>query len=64
MRSARTSATRAVSHKHNPEFTMIEYYEAYADYMDVAARFEELMRVRDRGDRLRRPDRLSEAVAP
>jgi lysyl-tRNA synthetase, class II len=33
-----------VSHKHNPEFTSIEYYEAYADYMDVAARFEELMR--------------------
>jgi lysyl-tRNA synthetase class 2 len=33
-----------VSHKHNPEFTTIEYYEAYADYMDVAARFEELMR--------------------
>jgi len=33
-----------LSHKHNPEFTMIEYYEAYADYMGVAARFEELMR--------------------
>ena len=33
-----------VSHKHNPEFTSIEYYEAFADYMDVAARFEELMR--------------------
>jgi lysyl-tRNA synthetase class 2 len=33
-----------LSPKHNPEFTSIEYYEAYADYMDVAARFEELMR--------------------
>ncbi len=33
-----------VSHKHNPEFTTIEYYEAFADYMDVAARFEELLR--------------------
>jgi len=32
-----------ISVKHNPEFTMIEYYEAYADYMDVAARFERLM---------------------
>jgi lysyl-tRNA synthetase class 2 len=30
--------------RHNPEFTMIEYYEAYADYLDVAARFEALMR--------------------
>jgi lysyl-tRNA synthetase class 2 len=29
---------------HNPEFTTIEYYEAYADYLDVAARFEELIR--------------------
>ncbi|MGO9754093.1 MAG: lysine--tRNA ligase [Solirubrobacteraceae bacterium] len=30
--------------RHNPEFTMIEYYEAYADYLDVAARFEALLR--------------------
>jgi lysyl-tRNA synthetase class 2 len=28
---------------HNPEFTTIEYYEAYADYLDVAARFEQLI---------------------
>jgi lysyl-tRNA synthetase class 2 len=28
---------------HNPEFTMLEWYEAYADYMDVAARFERLV---------------------
>ncbi|HTW11811.1 MAG TPA: lysine--tRNA ligase [Solirubrobacteraceae bacterium] len=33
-----------LSPKHNPEFTSIEYYEAYADYLDVAARFEDLMR--------------------
>ena len=26
------------SHKHNPEFTMLEWYEAYADYEDIAAR--------------------------
>jgi lysyl-tRNA synthetase, class II len=32
-----------VSHKHNPEFTMLEWYEAYADYMDIAARLEELI---------------------
>ncbi len=32
-----------VSHKHNPEFTAIEWYEAYADYEDVMARVEALM---------------------
>jgi lysyl-tRNA synthetase class 2 len=33
-----------VSSKHNPEFTMVEFYEAYADYNDAAARLEELVR--------------------
>jgi lysyl-tRNA synthetase, class II len=32
-----------ISHKHNPEFTMLEWYEAYADYNDVAARAERLV---------------------
>jgi lysyl-tRNA synthetase, class II len=32
-----------VSHKHNPEFTMLEWYEAYADYNDIASRLEELI---------------------
>ncbi len=32
-----------ISHKHNPEFTMLEWYEAYADYQDIAARLEELI---------------------
>ncbi len=33
-----------VSTKHNPEFTMVEFYEAYADYEGVAVRLEELVR--------------------
>jgi len=33
-----------VSFKHNPEFTMVEFYEAYADYNDAAQRLEEIVR--------------------
>ena len=32
-----------VSYKHNPEFTVLEWYEAYADYDDVARRCEALV---------------------
>jgi lysyl-tRNA synthetase, class II len=32
-----------ISPKHNPEFTMLEWYEAYADYGDAAARLERLV---------------------
>jgi lysyl-tRNA synthetase, class II len=32
-----------ISHKHNPEFTMLEWYEAYADYNDVAEELEALV---------------------
>jgi lysyl-tRNA synthetase, class II len=33
----------SVSYKHQPEFTMVEWYEAYADYFDTMARIEELI---------------------
>jgi lysyl-tRNA synthetase class 2 len=32
-----------VSYKRNPEFTMLEWYEAYADYRDTMARTENLI---------------------
>ncbi|MDQ3120938.1 MAG: lysine--tRNA ligase [Actinomycetota bacterium] len=33
----------SVSYKHQPEFTMLEWYEAYADYEDTMARIEALV---------------------
>jgi lysyl-tRNA synthetase class 2 len=33
----------SVSYKHQPEFTMLEWYEAYADYRDTMERIERLV---------------------
>jgi len=33
----------SISYKHQPEFTMLEWYEAYADYEDTMARIEDLV---------------------
>ncbi|HKX47224.1 MAG TPA: lysine--tRNA ligase [Gaiellaceae bacterium] len=33
----------SVSYKHQPEFTMLEWYEAYADFHDTMDRIEELL---------------------
>src|SRR3954452_11092505 len=35
----------SISYKHQPEFTMLEWYEAYADYEDAMALVESLLRV-------------------
>jgi lysyl-tRNA synthetase, class II len=39
----RNFRNEGMSFKHNPEFTMIETYEAYADYNDVARMTEEMV---------------------
>lgn len=39
----RNFRNEGVSHKHNPEFTAIEWYEAYSDYEDQMRRVQELM---------------------
>ena len=40
---AKDFRNEGVSYKHNPEFTMVEWYEAYADYEDTMARMEDLV---------------------
>ena len=39
----RVFRNEGLSTRHNPEFTLLESYEAYADYNDVAAMVEELV---------------------
>jgi lysyl-tRNA synthetase class 2 len=40
---AKDFRNEGVSYKHAPEFTMVEWYEAYADYEDTMRRIEELV---------------------
>ena len=67
----RVFRNEGLSTRHNPEFTMLELYQAYADYGDMMAITEELVAaLAERGHRLdrghlRRPrGRPDPAVAP
>jgi lysyl-tRNA synthetase, class II len=40
---AKDFRNEGTSYKHQPEFTQLEWYEAYADYRDTMARMEELV---------------------
>jgi lysyl-tRNA synthetase, class II len=42
---AKDFRNESISYKHQPEFTMLEWYEAYADYEDAMALIEDLLRV-------------------
>jgi lysyl-tRNA synthetase class 2 len=39
----RNFRNEGISTQHNPEFTMLEFYEAYADYRDMMARTEQMI---------------------
>jgi lysyl-tRNA synthetase, class II len=40
---AKDFRNESYSYKHSPEFTQVEWYEAYADYKDTAGRFKALV---------------------
>ncbi len=40
----RNFRNEGLSTRHNPEFTMVEFYEAYADYHDLMNRTEDMLR--------------------
>jgi lysyl-tRNA synthetase, class II len=40
---ARNFRNEGISTQHNPEFTMLEFYQAYADYQDLMALTEEML---------------------
>jgi len=40
----RNFRNEGISHKHNPEFTMLEFYQAFADYNDLMSLTEELLK--------------------
>ncbi|MCL5069473.1 MAG: lysine--tRNA ligase [Actinobacteria bacterium] len=40
----RNFRNEGISHKHNPEFTMLEFYQAFSDYNDLMILTEELLK--------------------
>ena len=40
----RNFRNEGISTQHNPEFTMLEFYQAYADYRDMMALTERMLR--------------------
>ncbi len=40
----RNFRNEGLSTRHNPEFTMLEFYEAYADYRDLMDLTEDMLR--------------------
>ena len=57
----RVFRNEGLSTRHNPEFTMLELYEAFVDYTDIMALTEELVAARARRPRSGRPSSSSTA---
>ena len=61
----RNFRNEGISTQHNPEFTMMEFYQAYSDYQDLMVMTEEMISTvaragdRHRPDHLRRPSDLA-----
>ena len=63
----RNFRNEGISTHHNPEFTMLEFYQAYADYRDLMDLTEELLRGLAAGGarhHARRPTRASARLRP
>ena len=58
----RNFRNEGISTQHNPEFTMLEFYQAYSDYQELMVMTEEMLSDgRARGDR-HRPDHVRRAT--
>ena len=57
----RNFRNEGISTQHNPEFTMMEFYEAYADYQALMAMTEELIATRRAAGGRHRSDHLRRA---
>jgi len=56
----RTFRNEGISTRHNPEFTILEFYMAYATYEDLMDLAEKLLRTVDKSLRERHPDMASD----
>ncbi len=53
---ARCYRNEGISTRHNPEFTMVEYYQAYATYVDLMDQTERMLRTIDHALALAMPE--------
>ena len=57
----RNFRNEGISTQHNPEFTMLEFYQAYSDYQDLMVMTEEMISTRRAGVGRHRSDQVRRA---